>query len=89
LELPDEFPTKARREPVESVTTDAVTPILLELIVLARSFSVLTVPPVAKVFVDPLLATICSFIELREAAELATAGEYHEAEDARLFTVTV
>ena len=84
-----ELLTRASRDPLESVTTEADTPRLLLLIDEARSVRVSPVVPlpVLKVVVVPLSETRLSCIAPSGAVALATEGEYQEAAVARLLTV--
>src|ERR1700712_5000653 len=79
----------ARRAPVESLTTVAVTPRFCELRLAATSLRVLMPLPVVMVAVAPALVVSVKEDAGRTAVALVARSEYHEAVLARWATATV
>jgi hypothetical protein len=88
--VPVELATSERREPLESVTTLAVTPRLAPLIELARSCRVSPAfpEPVLKVAEVPFAIVIVIDEVGSVVVALELRSEYHDPSVARLFTTT-
>ena len=86
---PDVLLTMDSREPVSSVTTDAVKPRLSPLIVLATSARVLVPVPVETVVTVPVGPVTVRLPAARSVEALATVLDDQEAVLARLLTTIV
>src|ERR1035441_10127908 len=89
LAAPEVLLTIARRAPLASVITLAVTPRVSELIVPATSLRVLVPVPVEIVVVVPVGSVMVKLPAASAVVALATAPDAHEAVLARLVTTTV
>ena len=80
----------ASLEPVESLTTEAVTPRFMPLMALERSFSVSPAVPVPVLMVAEVPAALVRVMdeEGRVAVGLVSRSEYHAPVVARLLTTT-